>query len=142
MGPIDGQDGGGRWIRGGGTDSDIVMSSRVRLARNMAGYPFIPRASDEQKGEIVDLVSACVLGSVLGENSEYLDMDGMTSVDLQYLIERHLVSRELATGEGRRGVAFDPAEIRAVMVAPAEGREAPPAPPAPPERVAPGCRCA
>ena len=42
----------GEWLRGTGPESDIVMSSRIRLARNLADYPFIRRCNDIDKANI------------------------------------------------------------------------------------------
>ena len=42
----------GEWLRGTGPESDIVMSSRVRLARNLPHYPFVSRASDQDRADI------------------------------------------------------------------------------------------
>lgn len=111
-----GRPGGGEWLRGDGPESDIVMSSRIRLARNLESYPFIPQASDEQKTEICDLVRSRVMKTILGPDGVFLDMDGLAEIDRLFLVERHLVSRELVAGEGRRGVAYDPGEVTAVMV--------------------------
>ena len=42
----------GEWLRGSGPESDIVISSRVRLARNLADFPFISRASQQDRTDI------------------------------------------------------------------------------------------
>ena len=42
----------GEWLRGSGPESDIVISSRIRLARNLADFPFITRATDADRAEI------------------------------------------------------------------------------------------
>ena len=42
----------GEWLRGTGPESDVVVSTRIRLARNLVNYPFTNRASHLQKGEI------------------------------------------------------------------------------------------
>ena len=42
----------GEWLRGTGPESDIVMSSRVRLARNLPHYPFVSRASEQDRADI------------------------------------------------------------------------------------------
>ena len=42
----------GEWLRGSGPESDIVISSRIRLARNLADFPFISRATDTDRAEI------------------------------------------------------------------------------------------
>jgi len=41
----------GEWLRGTGPESDVVVSTRIRLARNLVNYPFTNRASAHQKGE-------------------------------------------------------------------------------------------
>ena len=41
----------GEWLRGSGPESDIVISSRIRLARNLADFPFISRATDTDRAE-------------------------------------------------------------------------------------------
>ncbi|MGH9677541.1 MAG: ATP--guanido phosphotransferase, partial [Candidatus Acidiferrum sp.] len=46
----------GEWLRGSGPESDIVISTRVRLARNLAAFPFSNRASSYQKAEIENLL--------------------------------------------------------------------------------------
>ena len=42
----------GEWLRGSGPESDVVVSTRIRLARNLAGEPFTTRATPHQKAEI------------------------------------------------------------------------------------------
>ena len=46
----------GEWLKGNGPDSDIVMSSRIRLARNLADYPFIKRCTDIDRASIESTV--------------------------------------------------------------------------------------
>jgi protein arginine kinase len=46
----------GEWLRGTGPEADVVVSTRIRLARNYAAYPFTNRASLHQKAEIEHLV--------------------------------------------------------------------------------------
>ena len=42
----------GEWLRGTGPESDVVVSTRIRLARNLADLPFTTRADNHQKAEI------------------------------------------------------------------------------------------
>ena len=46
----------GEWLRGTGKESDIVISSRIRLARNISGFPFLSRANLKQRKEIESLL--------------------------------------------------------------------------------------
>ncbi|WP_439630801.1 protein arginine kinase [Gemmata sp.] len=107
----------GEWLRGTGPESDVVVSTRIRLARNLADYPFTGRASAAQKGEIVTRVKEAVGRVELPFKLDYHDVPGMTVLDRQFLVERQLISRELAAVlEGPRGVAFDAKESASVMV--------------------------
>ena len=104
----------GEWLRGTGPESDIVMCSRIRLARNLADFPFTNRASRGEKGEIESTFKAIIDNEAF--ELSYLDVNGMTPLERQFLVERQLISRELATAEGPRGVAIGPRENISTMV--------------------------
>jgi len=104
----------GEWLRGTGPESDIVMCSRIRLARNLADFPFTNRASRGEKGEIESTFRAIIDNEAF--ELSYLDVNGMTPLERQFLVERQLISRELATAEGPRGVAIGPRENISTMV--------------------------
>jgi protein arginine kinase len=105
----------GEWLRGAGPESDIVVSSRVRLARNLADFPFTNRASAMQKGEIDGLLRDRV-GQLNGLMLSYVPVHALSPLDRQMLVERQLISREHAASEGQRGVAIDAKETRSVMI--------------------------
>ncbi|NLW51267.1 MAG: ATP--guanido phosphotransferase [Candidatus Brocadiaceae bacterium] len=103
------------WLRGGPED-DVVVSSRVRLARNVEGYPFVGRASPHQKARIEEVLRHAVLAAAPDPPLEYVRLDGLDPLTLDLLVERRLVSREHAEADWVRGVAFDDAERISVMV--------------------------
>ncbi|MDA1194678.1 MAG: protein arginine kinase [Planctomycetota bacterium] len=107
---------GGEWLRGGGTRGDIVISSRVRLARNLAGFPFLARASDDQKREILDRLKVPVSRLALRTRPHWIDVEGAGETIGSFLVERHLISRELQHGSGPRAVAFGSDEAVSVMI--------------------------
>ncbi len=107
---------GGEWLRGDGPEADIVTSTRVRLARNSAKYPFPTVASLEEKSSIEEDLSKVILDSGIIKEVEYTNLMTVSPVDRQFLVERHLISREHADGKGDRGVAFGKDEIVSVMV--------------------------
>ncbi len=107
----------GEWLRGTGPDSDVVVSTRIRLARNLAPYPFTNRATAAQKTEIVARFQAALAAADIDPPLRYVDVAGLSPLDRQFLLERQLISRELATVlDGPRGVAFDERESVSVMV--------------------------
>lgn len=108
----------GEWLRGTGPESDVVVSTRIRLARNLADYPFTNRGTITQKGEIVARAKDAIAKADLPYKLDYLDVPAMPALDRQFLVERQLISRELAAVlDGPRGLAFEPTrESVSVMV--------------------------
>lgn len=106
----------GEWLRGSGPESDVVMSSRIRLARNLADYPFISRASPADRTDIEKTLRDGI--RKLGDefHVSYLDVSKLEGLDRQFLVERQLISREHADSEGARGVAIDDNEQVSLMI--------------------------
>jgi protein arginine kinase len=107
----------GEWLRGTGPESDVVVSTRIRLARNVANSPFTNRASNPQKAETAARAKEAIAAADLPYRLDFLDVSGLGALDRQFLVERQLISRELAAVlDGPRGVAFDPKESVSIMV--------------------------
>ena len=104
------------WLREGGPLGDVVISSRVRLARNLAGMPFLNRCSGSQVREIADLLGKTLLDIHTPGEKLYVDIDAADPLDRQLLVERHVISRQLAEAAGPRGVVIAEGETVAVMV--------------------------
>lgn len=108
----------GEWMRGEGPESDIVISTRIRLARNLADFPFIRRCSDEDRLSIERTIRARMEGLTdpSFDEAHYIDLEPLSEIDRQLLVERQLISREIAESDGSRAVAFDASEGYSVMV--------------------------
>ena len=107
----------GEWLRGSGPESDIVISSRIRLARNLAAFPFTNRASSYQKAEIEALLRDRIAKLELRPQARLPQRArACPTLDRQFLVERQLISRELAAADGPRGVALAPQETVSLMV--------------------------
>lgn len=106
----------GEWLRGSGPESDIVISSRIRLARNLAEFPFVRRASDEEKSQIAKATLGKMESIEAWKEMLYLNLDGLDDIDRQFLVERQLMSREMAESDGDRAVVIDCDERFSVMV--------------------------
>ncbi|HEV3340954.1 MAG TPA: protein arginine kinase [Pirellulales bacterium] len=106
----------GEWLRGSGPESDIVISSRIRLARNLAEFPFISRAAPGDRAEIERMLRERVMRSPGAAEMIYFDVNKLEGIDRQFLVERQLISREHAEAEGARGVAIDPQERVSLMI--------------------------
>jgi len=106
----------GEWLRGTGPESDIVISTRIRLARNLASFPFNNRASAFQKAEIEAHLRDRIGRLDLTPRLDYLTLPTLSTLDRQMLVERQLISRELALADGPRGVAVGPLETVSLMI--------------------------
>ena len=106
----------GEWLRGKGPMSDIVISSRIRLARNIAGYPFLNKLADDQREALVAVIRERVDKKAMGGHWSYIDLDTVDELDRQVLVERHLISRQFMDLSGTRGVSIADSETASVMV--------------------------
>jgi protein arginine kinase len=104
------------WLSAAGPCPGIVLSSRVRLARNLRSVPFGNRATDEEKARVVEEVCAAASKAPSLGHGVYLELSGLDDLDRTLLFERHLISRELAAEEGTRGVYLEPSEGASVLV--------------------------
>ena len=105
-----------QWLQGEGPENDIVISSRIRLARNLSGFPFLSRATELDRRTIRDSVRDTAM-RVFEKNSYYfIDMESLESLDREYLLERQLVSRELVETDGARAAIVDRNEHFCIMV--------------------------
>ena len=89
-------DGGLQWLIGSGEHSGIVLSSRIRLARNIAGYAFPTRAREGERLRILHQLRAVTPGLPSLKDAAFVRVDECSPLERQLLHERHLVSRELA----------------------------------------------
>jgi len=106
----------GEWLKNEGPEADIVMSSRVRLARNLEQYPFPARFTEEQRCETAAYLEGVLTGPGLLPQLDYLALQDTSELDRQLLVERHLISKEHAEASGERGLAFNEDESVAIMV--------------------------
>jgi len=106
----------GEWLRGTGADSDIVISTRVRLARNIAGYPFVSRLQPPQQAELSQLLCESIVEGGVVPECDYFDLKVASQIERRLLVERHLISKEHEEAEGDRGVAIRHNEALSIMV--------------------------
>jgi protein arginine kinase len=106
----------GEWLKGCGPESDIVMSSRIRLARNLADYPFIRRCTDIDRANIESTVRERLTNKAELKDLTFIDVADLQTLDRQFLVERQLISREHANSDGARAVAIDQQERLSLMV--------------------------
>ena len=104
------------WFDGSGPLSDIVISSRIRLARNLAGHKFLSQCSVDEKSQILRKLKDALLSLDLGDKVFYKSIDKADVLDRHFLVERHLISRHHAFGKGPRGAVIAHHEFFTAMI--------------------------
>lgn len=105
-----------RWFDPGAPLSDIVISSRIRLARNLAGRKFITCCSSDEKKEILQTLKEIILSLNSLGDIFFIDIEHGSTVERDLLVERQLISRNLAAGSGPRGAVIAQNELFAAQI--------------------------
>jgi len=92
-------DGGMAWLEASGPGSHLVVSTRLRLARNLRGHRFGTRSDPAERESILGEVDRAAMSSTMLGKAVRFRLDRLELIDRQLLHERHLVSRELAAPE-------------------------------------------
>ena len=96
------------WFLRQGPSCEVVVSSRVRLARNLEGMKFPHHANAAEQRKVVDQVQAAVSLLPQAANLKFIRLNEISSLDRQFLTEHQLISAEHAASLGERAVAYDP----------------------------------
>lgn len=105
-----------RWFDPNAPLSDIVISSRIRLARNLAGKKFITKCSTAEKKEILQSLKEVILSLKSLGDIFFIDIEHGSTIERDLLIERQLISRNLAAGSGPRGAVIAQNELFAAQI--------------------------
>ena len=106
----------GPWLAGDGPNPDLVVSTRIRLARNLASVPFTHRAREEQLAGVVASVASAAGAAASFQDAVLVRMNDLGTLERQVLVERHLVSHELGDGARPRGLLIGQAQRLSLMV--------------------------
>lgn len=106
------------WLSVEGPETEVVLSSRIRLARNLSGKPFPARANKNVQEEILNLIEETFKKTSISE-AIFLNLSasgGLDKIDRQFLMERHLISFEHAQANFTRGVIIGRGEKISTMI--------------------------
>jgi protein arginine kinase len=94
----------------------IVLMTRVRLARNLAGQPFPGWAKPAKRAEVLDVCRTAVCATPQMKRGLSVTIGDLTELERQILVERHLISRELSGAKGGAGVVISKDQAFSVMM--------------------------
>ncbi len=96
--------------------SSVVISSRLRLARNLRDCPFPNRADITQKREILSNIEAVLNHTSCMKKGNFFKMEELSSLERKVLVERHWISRELSEMEEGSAVSISSDQLCSVMI--------------------------
>lgn len=104
------------WLKSTGPNSDIVISSRIRLARNLDKLPFPHWANKKQSEEALRTIENAIAKVDYLKQATLFKLAELDSIDKQFLVERHLMSLEHAQKTDHKATVVDDDEIVAIMI--------------------------
>jgi len=110
---------GGKWIEGEGPFSNIVITSRIRFARNLKGIPFPHRLDQKAQNEVVGMVEKAVNSAsflAVVPDALLVRMEDLTPLERQILVEKHLLSPQHAQEEAGKAVVLGLDGALSIMV--------------------------
>jgi protein arginine kinase len=104
------------WLATDGSEAPIVLSSRVRLARNIKGQTYPPHAETESAAQVVTFVESAIRACHELTAGDFFRSDRIDELDRAFLIERHLISPEFMRPETESAIYIAGDERTAIMV--------------------------
>ena len=104
------------WMTGGSADNSIVLTSRIRLARNLSHFAFPGWAKKEQRKEVMALLQPAVEGLACMKDGFSKELEALDSVSKQVMVERHLISREHAARSQGSAAVIERRQSVAIMI--------------------------
>ena len=104
----------GKWYKSFGPEGDVVLSTRVRFARNIREYPFPFRLDNDKKKELNYRIRDAILSH--NENMSFIEMENVPAYQTVSLAERHLISPEFAGPAKARALILSDDEDVSVML--------------------------
>ncbi|WP_182201212.1 protein arginine kinase [Paraliobacillus salinarum] len=106
------------WMKEEGPDNDIVLSTRIRLARNFEQFTFPIIANEDELTPIVDVIKEHYHHQSFADyqDLEYISMEELKPIQKRVLVEKHLISPNLAEKSKNSGVLISENEQVSVMV--------------------------
>ena len=104
-----------KWYIGAGEQSDIVVSTRIRLARNITEYPFPNKLNTKSRMELNNVIKEA-LESDNKYNLRFLEMRTLARFEAASMAERHIISPEFASDLDGRALMLSPEEDISIML--------------------------
>jgi protein arginine kinase len=103
-----------KWYENSGNNADTILSTRVRIARNIKDIPFASRISDNGRRQVIERVCRAAINSPLPLN--YVDMEHTSQIAALSYMERHMVSPQFIADKSGRGLLHSDDDSVSIMI--------------------------
>lgn len=106
------------WYCDNASAKDVVVSTRIRLARNLKDVPFPSKMNDEQRKELKEKVkkALCESNTPYAKSLKYIDMENVPQNEIKAMVERHIISKEFAANAKAKAIIISEDESISIMV--------------------------
>lgn len=106
------------WYACNAPESDVVVSTRIRLARNLSGMPFPSRMTENQLDELKNRVKEAISNSntPFSKSLKFIDMEAVPQNEVKAMVERHIISPEFAQNVRGRAIILSEDESISIMI--------------------------
>ncbi|GGG27106.1 protein arginine kinase [Paenibacillus abyssi] len=106
------------WMKNDGPDSEIVISSRIRIARNIRNQPFPMLATNQQSREVMEQLTSVANSDELNElgNFDTFVLSDLNELEKRVLVEKHLISPNLANESRGGALILSDSESVSIMI--------------------------
>ncbi len=107
-----------KWYENSAADNGIIVSSRIRLARNLSQYPFPSLLPADESRKMIEELKNALMGerSVYGNSFSFMELTGQSKEQLFELMGRHLISLEMVSKKAPKALMVKDDESVAVML--------------------------
>lgn len=104
------------WYNNSAPDGDVAVSTRIRLARNINGYPFPARMNENQRREVNEKVKAAITGNPQSAGLKFIEMKDVPENERFSMVERHIASREFVLNPENKAIILSEDETVSIMI--------------------------
>jgi len=97
-----------------GPESDVIISSRIRLARNLRDFPFPLKMNPKQSEEVLESIKEVLVNNY--QDMNFINVNELSEVELFSMVEMHLISPEFAMSKKPKGLILSDTDIISIMV--------------------------
>lgn len=108
----------GNWYSVNAPENDIVVSTRIRLARNLSGIPFPGKMTDSMRADLKNKVKTAIKESntPFAQSLKFIDMSDVPETEIGAMMERHIISPEFAKQKEGRAIILSDDESISIMI--------------------------